>query len=188
MNEATLFLYLLNFALIGALPFIFFKQGRFNLMWCLTSAPYVLCSIFLVMSYAKGYHTEWSFISNLVAVPFSAGSIGLIFYTMGTHRVSLALWHQQNDAPHHIVTYGPYRRVRHPFYAAFLLALFGAVVFSAEPGTLFTLVYALLMLTFTAKREEMRLKRSEFGSEYERYMQKTGRFWPRLQSSGVEQI
>jgi len=188
MNEATLLLYLLNFVLIGALPFIFFKQGRFNLMWCLTSAPYVVCSIVLVASYVRGYHTQWSFISSLVAVPFSMGSIALIFFTMGTHRVSLALWHQQNDAPHHIVTYGPYRRIRHPFYAAFLLVLFGAFVFSPEPGTFFTLLYAFLMLNFTARKEEMRLKASQFGSDYERYVQRTGRFWPRLQSGTVDQI
>ncbi|HYR44755.1 MAG TPA: hypothetical protein VER98_17110, partial [Terriglobia bacterium] len=66
--------------------------------------------------------------------------------------------------------------------------LFGAFVFSPEPGTFFTLLYAVLLLNFTARKEEMRLKTSEFGSEYERYMQRTGRFWPRLQSGAVDQI
>jgi protein-S-isoprenylcysteine O-methyltransferase Ste14 len=188
MNEATLLLYLMNFALIGALPFIFFKQGRFNLMWCVTSAPYVLCAAFLIESYVMGYHTRWDSILNVIAVPFSVGSIALIFFTMGTHRVSLALWHQQNDAPHHIVTYGPYRRIRHPFYAAFLLALFGAFVFLPEAGTVFTFLYAGLILNFTAKKEEMRLKSSQFGSEYERYMQSTGRFCPKMQSGVVDRI
>lgn len=188
MNDATLVLYLINLAVIGALPLIFFKRGRFNLMWCLTSAPYLACAGFLIASYLTGRPTPGGEIADVVAVPFSVGSIGLIFLTLGTHRVSLALWHQSNDSPEHIVTDGPYRRIRHPFYASFLLTLIGAFIFSPQPGTLFTFVYALLMLNFTADREEKRLMTSQFGSEYERYMQQTGRFWPKLQSRTMDQI
>ena len=186
MNEATLLLYLLNLAVIGLLPFIFFKQGRFNLMWCLTGAPYLVCGAFLVAEYLTGQATPNSFIQGIVAVPFSVASIALIFITMGTHRVALALWHQSNDAPHHIVKTGPYRRIRHPFYTSFLLALFGAIVFSPQIGTIFTFVYALLILNFTAGKEEKRLASSEFGQEYQKYMRQTGRFWPKL-SGPVDQ-
>src|SRR5688572_17622099 len=124
MNEATLLLCLTNLAVIGLLPFVFFKKGRFNLKWCLTAAPYVLSGVFAVSSHTgaipplTGYHTGASEIAALIAVPFSVSSIALIFATMGTHRIPLALWHQQQDGPHHIVTYGPYRRIRHPFYAS----------------------------------------------------------------------
>jgi protein-S-isoprenylcysteine O-methyltransferase Ste14 len=194
MNEATLLLYLINFAVIGMLPFIFFKQGRFNLMWCLTAAPYVLSAVFLIASYTgvlppvTRYHTYWSNVAGVIAVPLSVSSIALIFVTMGTHRVPLALWHQQQDGPHHIVTYGPYRRIRHPFYAAFLLALFGAFLFAPQPGTLATLLYAFIVLNFTAGKEEKRLKNSPFGSEYEQYMQQAGRFWPKLRLRAVDQV
>ena len=182
MNKATLFLYLINFAVVGALPFLFFKEGRFNLMWCLTSAPYVLSAALLVWAYISGYQSPWNDISAVAAVPFSVGSIALIFLTVGTHRVPLALWHQKNDAPHQIVTHGPYRRIRHPFYSAFLLALFGAFLFSPQAGTLILFLYALVMLNFTAGKEEKRLMSSEFGTEYQRYIKETGRFWPKLQS------
>jgi len=188
MNEATLVLYLINFALIGSLPFVFFKEGRFNLMWCLTGAPYILSSAVLIASYAglltpvTGYG-YWTVVGAVIAVPLSVTSIALIFLTLGTHRVPLALWHQQNDAPHHIVTYGPYKRIRHPFYAAFLLACFGAFVFSPQLGTLVAFIYAVFILNFTAQREERRLRDSEFGSEYKQYMQQAGRFWPKLPSS-----
>jgi len=193
MNEATLVLYLINFSMIGMLPFIFFKKGDFNLMWCLTSAPYVLSSAFLIASYAgvlppvTGYHNSWNDIAAVIAVPFSVSSISLIFVTMGTHRVPLALWHQQQDGPHHIVTYGPYRRIRHPFYASFLLALFGAFVFAPQLGTLSTLIYAFIILSYTAQREERRLRNSAFGSDYEQYMQQAGRFWPKLRPKVVNQ-
>jgi protein-S-isoprenylcysteine O-methyltransferase Ste14 len=42
------------------------------------------------------------------------------------------------------------------------------------------MVYGLLALNFTAAREERRLRASEFGQEYLAYMQRTGRFWPKL--------
>jgi protein-S-isoprenylcysteine O-methyltransferase Ste14 len=188
MNEATLLLFLMNFALIGALPFVFFKHGRFNLLWCLTSAPYVICAAVLVISYLSGQQDRWSAVSGIAAVPFSVLSIGLISLTLGTHRVALALWHQKDDAPQQIVTSGPYRRIRHPFYAAFLTALFGAVVLSPSAGTLLSFTYALFMLNFTAAREEKRLANSEFGSDYRRYMQQTGRFLPKFHSSTLEEI
>ena len=185
MNEATLFLYLINLAVIGFLPFIFFKQGRFNLMWCLTGAPYGVCAVFLVIAYLTGHATRWSPITAVAAVPFAER-----FERVDPvrPRVSLALWHQSDDSPHHIVTYGPYRKIRHPFYASFLLTLFGAFVFSPQAGTLFTFIYAFLVLNFTARQEEKRLMSSQFGSEYERYMERTGRFSPRLQSRTVDQV
>jgi protein-S-isoprenylcysteine O-methyltransferase Ste14 len=191
MNEATLILYLTNFTVIGLLPIIFFKKGTFNLMWCLTSAPYVLSATALAVSYAgwlpplTGYGTFWSDVAAVIAVPFSVSSIALIFITMGTHRVPLALWHQQQDGPHHIVTYGPYRRIRHPFYASFLLALFGAFLFAPQAGTLSLFLYGVISLNVTAQREERRLKSSAYGAEYEQYMQQAGRFLPKLRTRAV---
>ena len=194
MNEATLLLCLTNLAVIGVLPAMFFKKGRFNLKWCLTAAPYVLAGALVAASYIgaipplTGYDTSWSKMAAVIAVPFSVSSIALIFATLGTHRIPLALWHQQADRPHHIVTYGPYRRIRHPFYASFLLALFAVFVFAPQAGTLSVLIYGFVVLNFTAGREERRLKNSEFGSEYRRYMQQAGRFWPKLQGKTADQV
>jgi protein-S-isoprenylcysteine O-methyltransferase Ste14 len=78
------------------------------------------------------------------------------------------------------VTYGAYRWIRHPFYASFLLALFGALVFCPNWATLATFLEGFVILNLTAAREERRLSSSEFGAEYRDYIQRTGRFWPRL--------
>jgi protein-S-isoprenylcysteine O-methyltransferase Ste14 len=77
------------------------------------------------------------------------------------------------------VTYGPYQRVRHPFYAAFLLAFAGAFLLAPQWGALSTLIYAFLTLNFTAANEERRLAGSRLGAEYQNYLRQTGRFWPR---------
>lgn len=185
MTEFALALHLANFAVIGALPFTFFKRwGSFNAMWWLTASPLFLCIAFVVAAYlglvpARPVATAWQVLafSSLLAIV----SMTLIAVTVRTHRVRIALWHQPDDAPEHIVTSGPYRYIRHPFYAAFLLALAGALLFSPQPGTLLTFVVGLAMLNVTAAREERRLRASAFGAEYAAYMASTGRFFPRLE-------
>jgi protein-S-isoprenylcysteine O-methyltransferase Ste14 len=178
----------LNLIFIGLLPKIFFrKDGRFNAMWWLTASPFFLCASFLTASFAgyveplAGYEPAWL---SLIAVCLSVASIALIFFTLGTHRIPIALWHQDNDAPKQIVTYGAYGRIRHPFYASFILALLSALVFCPNWGTLLTLAHGLIILNITAAREEKRLCASEFGSDYVEYMRRTGRFFPKLKASG----
>lgn len=174
MIQPTTLLLLINLAYIGTLPRIFFrKDGRFGPMWWATAAPFFVSAAFLL-----GAGAPAAALFELAAVPLSAASITLISATLGAHRVPLALWHQENDAPAAIVTHGPYRRIRHPFYAAFLLALAAVLVHSPHAVTAATFAYGLAMLTATAAREERRLLASPFGAQYRAYMQRAGRFLP----------
>jgi protein-S-isoprenylcysteine O-methyltransferase Ste14 len=193
MNKALLVIHLLNLSLIGMLPAVFFrKDGRFNLMWWITASPFLVCAISLLAAFfghldpLTGRDSLWASVSEIASAPFAVASIALMFFTLGTHRIPISLWHQENDAPRHIVTYGAYSRIRHPFYASFLMALLGALIFLPNPATLLAFICGLLILNFTAAREERRLRASEFGSQYQAYMRRTGRFWPRRPSAPPE--
>jgi protein-S-isoprenylcysteine O-methyltransferase Ste14 len=187
MSAIYLVLAGLNLVLIGLLPRIFFDaRGRKNAMWWATATPFVAAGVVLVLCFT-GVWQPWylplaagAVLNQTIAVPFACASIALIAYTIGTHRVPLALWHQDNDAPQSIVTYGAYKYVRHPFYSAFLLALIGTLVACPHPATLACLIYTALMLRYTAGKEEHKLSNSEFGDEYRSYLARTGRFLPRL--------
>ena len=187
MSTAYLILAALNLGYIGALPRIFFdSRGHKNAMWWATAAPFFAAGAVLVLCYA-GVWQPWylpagASLNEAIATPFACGSIALIAYTIGTHRVPLALWHQDDDAPRSIVTYGAYKHVRHPFYSAFLLALTGTLVACPHPATLACLVYAALVLDQTARKEERKLASSEFGDEYRAYLGRTGRFLPRVRA------
>jgi protein-S-isoprenylcysteine O-methyltransferase Ste14 len=189
MSAVYLVLGGLNLAFIGALPRIFFdSRGCKNAMWWATATPFIAAGAVLGLCYA-GLWQPWylpapagAMMNEILGVPFACASIALISYTIGTHRVPLALWHQDNDAPRSIVTYGAYKYVRHPFYSAFLLALIGMLVACPHPGTLVCLVYTAVMLRYTARKEEHKLSNSEFGDEYRSYLARTGRFLPRLRS------
>ncbi len=186
MNDGILLLYLLTFAFIGLLPRLFFARGSFHLRWFVTALPFVASPTALLAA-RRGLLGCWLAPGSRLSLAFELASvfpcalaIALIALTLGTHRIPIALWHQEHDAPRSIVTWGPYARLRHPFYAAFLLTLLGAGLFCPNAGTLAAFLYALPVFYLTARREEHRLCASEFGAEYAEYMKRTGRFLPRL--------
>jgi len=79
----------------------------------------------------------------------------------------------------HLVTTGPYARVRHPLYTAMLgLSVAFALV---TANWIFVLLAALGIGGVVARvprEEQMMLE--EFGDEYRAYMRVTGRYFPRL--------
>jgi protein-S-isoprenylcysteine O-methyltransferase Ste14 len=180
VSLAGVTLVLLNFAVVGLLPLLFFRRGgRLNARWWLTAAP-LFAAPLVVLAAAAGLVSPVTDQLQLAAVPLAVLSISLIAYAAGAHQVRIALWHQDADAPEQIVTWGPYRWVRHPFYAAFLLALAGAVLLCPHPATLAAWLYGMIALQVTARREERRLLASPLGASYAAYAQRTGRLWPRL--------
>jgi protein-S-isoprenylcysteine O-methyltransferase Ste14 len=182
MNAVPLGLVLLNFMLIGLLPILFFRRGgRLNPRWWLTAAPFFVVPVF-VLAAAAGLAAPLTHGLELAAIPLAAASIALIATTVRAHRVRIALWHQSDDAPQELVTWGPYRWMRHPFYGAFLLALLGAAALCPHLVTSVALGWAIATLNLTAAREERRLCASPppVGASYAAYMRRVGRFTPRL--------
>jgi protein-S-isoprenylcysteine O-methyltransferase Ste14 len=84
--------------------------------------------------------------------------------------------------PHTLVTAGIYRRVRHPMYSSlWLLVIAQALILpNYVAGFSGVLPFALLYLVRARKKE--RMMAGEFGEEYARYCERTGRLIPRLPS------
>lgn len=78
-----------------------------------------------------------------------------------------------------LVTHGPYRWVRHPFYVTAALLMASVTVLTANwlIGLTSVIVLALLAVR-TPKEEQMLIER--FGQQYRDYMARTGRFFPHL--------
>jgi protein-S-isoprenylcysteine O-methyltransferase Ste14 len=78
-----------------------------------------------------------------------------------------------------LVTHGPYRWVRHPFYVTAGLLMASVTVLTADWLIgLASLIVLTLLAVRTPKEEEMLAER--FGQQYRDYCQSTGRFVPRL--------
>jgi protein-S-isoprenylcysteine O-methyltransferase Ste14 len=78
-----------------------------------------------------------------------------------------------------LITHGPYRWVRHPFYVTTALLMASVTVLAANwlIGAGSVLVLGLLAVR-TPKEERMLIEK--FGQQYRDYMAKTGRFFPRF--------
>jgi protein-S-isoprenylcysteine O-methyltransferase Ste14 len=186
MSQLSTLIVMANMAYIGLLPRLFFRRdGRLGAMWWLTAAPFLASGTSLVAATlgfaipALGRDHPSAFWRDAGSIVLALLSMLLISAAWRAHPVAISLWHQQDDRPAGIVTDGPYRHVRHPFYAAFLLALCAVLVHSPHALTLAALTSAYLLLNATAAREERRLCASQFAADYQAYMRSTGRFFPR---------
>lgn len=189
MNSALAVLSIAGYALMFALPRIFFRSnGKMNLSWWITGAPFGISLVGVVLAWA-GVTPRVKLATTTLATAFDVAGmfaivagIAMIVATMTANRVPLALWHQEGDrnAPKQIVTYGPYRFVRHPFYASFLLLAIGAALIAKDPVTLAAFPLCLLSLDWTVRKEEKKLLASPLGDEYGAYRARTGKFVPRM--------
>lgn len=101
--------------------------------------------------------------------------LGYGFYLLSTS------WHVLYNAQRHhqLAVTGPYARIRHPQYVAFILILLG---FLLQWPTLLTLIMfpiLLLMYSRLAIKEEAEMSK-QFGAVYDSYAQQTPRFIPKF--------
>jgi protein-S-isoprenylcysteine O-methyltransferase Ste14 len=82
-----------------------------------------------------------------------------------------------------LVTDGPYRWIRHPMYSAFYLLHIAVFLLTANWFIGVTWLAGLTIIIFIrVQREEMML-RTRFGNQYSLYIERTGRFIPRIKKA-----
>lgn len=99
---------------------------------------------------------------------------------IGRNRLLVA---GSEQAPLHFIKTGPFRFIRHPFYATYLLSYFGTFV-----ATQNLLLLVLLMLIAhhyykNASEEEQFFSLTVYAQEYVKYKNKTGMFFPKLKAA-----
>jgi len=101
------------------------------------------------------------------------------FRTLGRNLTDTVVTRQQ----HTLVVDGPYRWIRHPFYdSAALLML--AISLIAANWFLFVVGVAVFCLLLLRTRTEEENLMARFGSSYQTYTERTGRFLPRIGANG----
>src|SRR5687768_1765708 len=113
---------------------------------------------------------RWTGIAILVA-----GGMLLIWtvHTLGPNLTDTVVTRRN----HTLVTAGPYRWVRHPFYGAVALSLMANALGAANWFLLAAGLAVIALLVTRTDAEEARLL-SRFGDSYRTYMKHTGRFVP----------
>jgi protein-S-isoprenylcysteine O-methyltransferase Ste14 len=80
---------------------------------------------------------------------------------------------------HTLVVNGPYRWVRHPFYSSAALFVLGSSLLAANWFLFVVGGMGVGLLVIRTRTEEAKLV-ARFGNEYRAYMDRTGRFLPRI--------
>jgi protein-S-isoprenylcysteine O-methyltransferase Ste14 len=107
-----------------------------------------------------------------------AGALVLFLAAAGATRPRRLTPVFSRDVPRHVVRTGPYRLVRHPFYAAYLLTYLAGLVVTGLPVLLVVLVAMGTLYATAARREEQKFRHSALAEQYRDYAARTGMFWP----------
>ncbi len=157
------------------------QEGLFIL---LTLRPLALVRMVAVLAWL--INPTWMFWSavNLplwlrwLGVLLGIGAAGLlvwVFRSLGTNITDTVVTRQN----HSLITTGPYRWVRHPFYLAFALAVTADSLVTANWFLALTGAMAFALIMIRTRREEQNLIK-RFGDQYRIYAETTGRILPRL--------
>jgi protein-S-isoprenylcysteine O-methyltransferase Ste14 len=110
-----------------------------------------------------------------VGVGVAGGALLLwTFHTLGPNLTDTVVTRKT----HTLVTRGPYRWVRHPFYDSAALCMLANSLAAANWFLFLTGALALLLLVIRTRKEEENLL-NRFGDDYRAYMESTGRFLPK---------
>ncbi len=107
----------------------------------------------------------------------SSGVVVFVWSVVARGRYSVA-WEMPDDQQ--LVTWGPYRYVRHPSYLGYLLMFSGLFLVWLNLVALVPLVGIPGYVALAKPEEELLISR--FGQRYREYMRSTGRFIPRIGS------
>ena len=148
---------------------------------------YASIFIGLVLVFVPAQLISWSGIVR----PAATGVSQVVGMVVGGAGAVLALWcvftfafigkgtPAPFDPPRRLVVEGPYRLVRNPMYIGAGLVLTGAMLFyESLPLLGYAGLFALITYFFVVLYEEPTLRRT-FGTEYEAYNRRVGRWWPR---------
>lgn len=118
--------------------------------------------------------TQW--VAVIAAVMYLL-SLGLFWWSVVTAR---SLDFAFSGRAGSIVTTGPFRIVRHPFYTSYSLVWIASTVLFDSPVLWITLLYLMAFYYLSARKEEKVILESGNAKAYEAYQQDVGMFLPRI--------
>lgn len=107
-------------------------------------------------------------------------SLVLFWVTINETRKAKLLAAFDENLPHGLVTTGPYKYVRHPFYTSYLLLWFGWAIAAWHPISIFPAIIMFIVFQSAARDEEAKFEKTEMAEAYKGFKQRTGRFFPKI--------
>ena len=122
-------------------------------------------------------------LATLVALMLEGLAIWMFWSAIKASRAARLKMAFDVRNPHGLVTGGPYRYLRHPFYTSYLIFWIGWAVATWSLWSVVPLVVITVIYVLAALGEERKFSRTEMAADYADYRRRTGFFWPRLGGS-----
>lgn len=106
--------------------------------------------------------------------------LNLLLATFRANRRRLLSVAFSEDVPEHLVLWGPYRYVRHPYYASYCMTWLAGFAATGNALIAGTFLLMLVLYMWAARFEERKFLNSSYAAAYEHYRCTTGMFLPRL--------
>ena len=117
----------------------------------------------------------WLRWTGVGVIAIACGLLVWTFRSLGTNLTDTVVTRQK----HTLVLHGPYRWIRHPFYDSAALLMVAISMMAANWFLLVMGVVVFCLLIIRTRTEEANLV-ARFGDSYRTYMERTGRFLPRI--------
>jgi len=127
------------------------------------------------MDWSSVFLPAWLRWTGVVVCALGVGLLAWTLRGLGTNLTDTVVTRRA----HTLVTHGPYRWVRHPFYDAVAMFILAVALMAANWFVFVAGVVVFALLALRTRTEEAMLL-ARFGEPYRAYRQRTGRFVPKL--------
>lgn len=117
-----------------------------------------------------------------IAVGLFALAQGVFWWSLACHGPERPGFAFIEVEPSVLTVRGPYRVVRHPIYASYLIAWVGGVVLAGQPWLTLTAIWMGFLYYRAASREERAFLSSPLAPSYASYRRRAGMFLPRVRT------
>lgn len=118
--------------------------------------------------------------AQFVGIAVMLGSLWLFWAAVRASRAAKLRFAFDDAPPLALVTVGPYRHIRHPFYSSYLIFWAGWAIATWSPWGLLPVIVMTTLYTMAARYEETLLSRTAMGPAYAEYRNTVGLFWPKI--------
>lgn len=119
-------------------------------------------------------------LAQLAGLLIEGLGVWLFYAAIAASRAAQLKMAFDKENPHGLVTTGPYRYLRHPFYTSYLIFWIGWAIATWSALSLVPLFVIAVIYVRAALGEEAKFARTPMAEEYAAYRRRTGFFWPKF--------
>jgi protein-S-isoprenylcysteine O-methyltransferase Ste14 len=177
MNQVVLIVGLFAYALMAVVARTHFASTTWPRAALLARVPSDLGVITFAYLMWRDRHSSAML---ALALCVFAASIALLLWSRSATRALRLKIAFDPEPPHTVMREGPYRYIRHPFYASYVLFWLGCAMATMHPLSLLFLFASTAFLLTAALGEERAFASSPFAMDYQAYRRTAGLMWPKL--------